>query len=1633
MSKKLLIAVLTLGLLFAYCGAVLGSDSNPSIQDRISFSSRNHQLQTLTPTPVHQASLSRPPDEIPIASAGALFPPPYYCDFVDYSGGDYAYAFSIPNGSGFDYYNMRFTAATGYSCTVSTAYVGLYPDFFEGAPDLIVKVWDDDGFGLPGTELASVTVPNGDLPTSAGYASADLTSFNLVFENEQNFYVGISTTDQVNTLLAFLGDDGTHGFGRSGIWYDGAFYNRADEGMADYNFLIGIDECCADIPYSSCSRVEYDCGASGYFTQPSIYGTDYYSTHFPVGGADTLLAVGVGTYAAGTVGAPDLDVYVTGADAGFPDMTNIIYQTTIANASITWYPSMNHVAMPGSGIVLPAGGDIFVVGQAVLNDPADALAFLMDDGSCGAASSSMQFGGDWYMNIDVFGEDLNWVMYADICKDEFSECSRIVNYCDPYYLYSMPSSSGSGRIAGYEKLEPVGLGCRLQDVRIATDNPGWYGYPWGYNYSADLEIREDDGGAPGALIASTTIANTDLVEYPDFNTWDVASLNILFDSPVWVGIKTNAPDPYVAGAPDFFLIGDDDGCGGNNAYVYYDDGTWVDYSGSNFIIDGFACCIPPPERDCALNQPDPNWPTAAHDFRRSSASFNSVGNARCDQALAWSYTDATGFYYNRPVIYDNIVLGAWSGTSAGVLRALNIADGSILWTKTGLADAIAGSFRISPTVKDGFVYYGGGTAKGFSKADVYTGATVWSRGPVTANTLGGNTVFTTSVILDCGGTEVIFLTTENGLVYALDAATGLEYTGWTVNPIAVDGNPTVTLSSNGIDVLYVATDGTLGSGGNGSVYAIDACTGAVNWIIGAADLSGLTITGAADPQEEFYGPLAVDEDGTIFAQTGCWGDETSATPSGVAYRFSPTGSVIWAKGSRLAYFDGVVLDANNAYFTTLRYWTSESNITTCLKKTTGSKIWDSDPFFNGSNYVEGALSCEPLAPDKLFVGNRNSQFLVMNTDDGTIEFEYNYVGASSPNGCGVAIDPTHVIMTTRSGDMFCMTNQIDRPRLRLLKFDELQPVPFFSPNGYIVTFDDVFMNNGCVNLTGTLSADETAPAAYAYSVDPERISRMSTAASSLVDNTYESVAKHLVKAQKVDESELNPDFTTSAYAKDSYSKTAAYAPPAWLNAITVPAFDLAPGEAFSVTYDVNGPLVTRGPHRAYVTIASNDTYFLNSPDAPVVQLGVLGGCLQSDDVMYFGVGDANQAPVFNTGELGNQNGSALWTFDGEDNRYWQGGLFFAAEGDDGHRVAWTTDSWHGGDPPDFWNSLLPDPNCFDLCEPYVTPDPIVLGAISHDGGLTYDDVYGYATAVAYIDSVINFDCYGTGWDWSNVECPYDNALTIGLKVDQFMYGAIDEPALANVVIFRHDITNRNASPIVNVGMGVFNDFDLDGSLNGYDLFLFDANYSISWGAPSSAAYDYTNGVVYGDGKIPMDIDPMLGATTIDANQAMWQTDNIFLDSIYYYLANVRGQTAQAGIDMTFPSTTESDDRDQWAGYMFRDFAANETYSMGTYMFGYANADVTDNAFWQNLAKTVNQFAGFNRGDINNDGMVNLADVVALWNMVNAGGPGPLFQHLADVNASGGAPDNADVLYLANYYFCSGPAPVGDWTLPNICP
>jgi hypothetical protein len=61
------------------------------------------------------------------------------------------------------------------------------------------------------------------------------------------------------------------------------------------------------------------------------------------------------------------------------------------------------------------------------------------------------------------------------------------------------------------------------------------------------------------------------------------------------------------------------------------------------------------------------------------------------------------------------------------------------------------------------------------------------------------------------------------------------------------------------------------------------------------------------------------------------------------------------------------------------------------------------------------------------------------------------------------------------------------------------------------------------------------------------------------------------------------------------------------------------------------------------------------------------------------------------------------------------------------------------------------------------------------------------------------------------------------------------------------------------------------------------------------------------------------------------------------------------------------------------------------------------------------------GDANGDGMINSADVVYLINYLFVGGPAPLPMEAGDANCDGSI-NSADVVYLINYLFVSGPPP-----------
>ncbi|MDD4051443.1 MAG: PQQ-binding-like beta-propeller repeat protein, partial [candidate division Zixibacteria bacterium] len=1500
------------------------------------------------------------------------------------------------------------------------AYVAVYPDAFVGTPDMEILVWDDDGFGDPGTLRATVTIPYASLPTSLAYAVADLTSFGLVYSNGEEYHIGVNCpTAGDGDTLAILSDDATSATGRHSFYIPsfGGWYTWT----TDYGFTIASEFCAADIPYSECYTREYNCDPWYVWNLPDDYGDDYFNMRFSVGGPETLKTVSVAFYDAGDQSG-DVDIFVWGSSAGFPDLSNVLYQTTVAFADIVYYPDYVTLDLSAENIVLR---DDFHIGWSP-NDVTGGLTYgLSDDASCGTIRSSEYFSGAWGTMLNDWSADVNFVIKADLCKDEFSTCMSFENICLIAGYNSVPNGTPDGagniRTGIYEGYDSWGIGCRLETIYFGFYFPE--SVPTLYTTNTDVKICASDGltwnglpGAPGTLLGTVTLTPADYVAYPAMTEVDVASMNIRFDDRIWVGALSQSPD----GTHGFALLVDDGTCGGPGRAIWWDDNT-SSFSASNNFIDIDVCCTPPLERTCT---PGEDWPTAMHDYRRTGASFNSTGDARCKQSTLWWVNDVNGMNSNRPTIYDGKVIVCFNNHIA----VYDVNTGAVLWTLSGLP-YINATFRNSVTVQDGYVYFGGGNLPAFTKADVNTGAVAWVR-TITTTPLTGNTQYTNSVILNIDGADAIFFQTEDGKLQALDCATGANLAGY---PVQLNGVGTETISSNGVDVIYMATDGAYGTG-YGSIYAIDAATGAINWQLNEADLAGHSIDGddGTFTKEVFRGPIAVDDDGALYVMSSFsteGGDGSGyAAPSGARYRISPNGTIVWAtaggwQGTTSTYngYEGPILDASNVYFHALGYWTSETSLL-ARDKLKGKLVWTYDGFYPSTTYMDGALSCEPLVPDVLYAGNTYGNFFAVNADNGTTLFGYQYYSTGSYRSCGISIDPSHVVFTNRIGDVFVMNEQVDRPRLVILKTDELQAVPFFSPLHYSVTFDDVFMNNGCADLTGDLTADEAASAMVVTSVNPTRIERMAAAADQMVENSYPTMVRHL-QPRDLDR------FDESGYSKDTYSNTAAYAPPAWLWSITNPTFAVPDGGTYSITYDVNGPLITRGPHYCYVTIASNDQYYLNVPGGnPAVQLGVLGGCLESSLEMAFGTSDQNVAPVMSTSETGSQE-VALFRFDEDTTRYWQGGLVYGVSQ---HRMAFNFEGWSSSDPVNLWNLTLPDINCFNTCTPNLTSTPQTLGAMSHDGGATYDPIQGYIGTARYIDSLLDMNCYGGGWDWYATDCPFSNDSTIGLAVDQFMYGVTGEPLLNNVVIYRLNVTERNGRAMPGVYFGALQDFDLDGTYNGYDVAKFDAAHSISYGSP---CYGVTMGdhTVAGMGKIPMDVDPMLGVRTLDAQQAMWN-DGITLDSMYFYMTSQPGQTWSLGVDPNFPCAVASgsDDREFFYSFVSHDFAANETWSFGVYMFDFPHGDINNATFFTDFAVLVNQFAGFGRGDINGDGSTNLVDVVALYNLVNASGNGPKFQHLADVNNDGGV-DNADVLYMANYWFCAGPAPVGSWVLPIPCP
>ncbi len=179
------------------------------------------------------------------------YSPDSICDLIYYSS-DADYYWLTPDENGTELYGMGFTPTVPWTipatqCYLATVYVALYPPAFVGEPDMEIVVAEDNGAGLPGIELGSVTIPYADLLTELMYYAVDVTHLNIVLDLGYAFHVNIAAAGQPDAALALVSDGGDAGVGRSTCFYDGQWMPFSAVVGSDYNFLISA-ECCYLLP-----------------------------------------------------------------------------------------------------------------------------------------------------------------------------------------------------------------------------------------------------------------------------------------------------------------------------------------------------------------------------------------------------------------------------------------------------------------------------------------------------------------------------------------------------------------------------------------------------------------------------------------------------------------------------------------------------------------------------------------------------------------------------------------------------------------------------------------------------------------------------------------------------------------------------------------------------------------------------------------------------------------------------------------------------------------------------------------------------------------------------------------------------------------------------------------------------------------------------------------------------------------------------------------------------------------------------------------------------------------------------------------------------------------------------------------
>lgn len=1690
MFKRLIIAVLALGLILAFSGTAIsgiGHQNDPSSQynpvnpnhPRSSQVVNHHQLRTVQ-IPANRLGNNL----IQSVPSGTQAPShAHQGTYTSYNNGTPAFYWRLPdNVSGAPYEitlpSVRFATAHGQTTTLHTASVLVYRTQVKGNPGMRVYLYNDNGFGFPGAKLDSVTFPQGSFSgTGLAWADADFSARGWVFENGAQYHYGITAiTDSPDDSLAFVSDNGTNHsaalYNHNNAYLSGTGYNYpvaySDiwNNPVDYGFFIESEAATAQTPLDDCHTQNWDNGPATIWAAPDgLYGDSAYSERFTASGPETLESVDFYVYHA----SPDPELggsYAFGnntvrvkvyADNGFGKPGTLLATVLKGPGTYPAFPTpTNAVFAP---LVLP-NGDFHVALSTNAVQGVDCEVFIGDDGSTGANRSNSAWNpGTWTDMNTGWGADYEFSIYANLCHDPYGTCTTTVPYTFVSNIQANPGPNDEEMYA-QQFSASGGPSCEIRTVSFTF---GW-GAPADagraakmYKTNTEIRVYSDAGGTPGSVLGTITLTPADYAAmgnvgytgstYLFSGSVDFGPLHVALAGPYWIAIHSNSSirDSGIRVACSF-SAGSGAGYVGQGMLFSPLYGGWYAYSdfyagppaadAATDIVSS-SCCTAFSERTCSGTS---DWPRWSGNDASDGTSQVALSDSWCDLNRIWSYSEFNALAATvsgvGPIIYEGKVVANFFDR----YEELDITTGANIHTWGPGGTGITGGFTIGTQLAgSGAIYVvggvktlfiGGGTNNNLIAINWNTGNTIWgvAVGPNQGPVRGG-----AFMVLTQGGTPVLYYTTNSGNTVARNALTGALYAPYGgTGIVALNGNSSeVTGANDGTDVYYSTNPA---APLNGSIYRINAANGTIVWSLAAGNLKGtVAYPSSSVTREIFNAGVSVDASNVYAISQIAAG---SFPADGVYYKLnSGTGAVVGFSAAEGGLRQPPIIDQNHVYVMSSSSWGGGSfgngTVSTvfAFSKSFSSIDWVAlHPESAAQRARAGALSCEPGGvDDKLYVVTDRGWLFVYNTSDGDEIFQRRWEDLAgggtntAPRGIAIGNGP-YVTITSRNQYMMTLTKGADRPRLELQTFNPSSPADFGTNPAFPLNLGPIITNTGCTPLhIGTVTADANPFVARipAFSIktggETQAMSRAGNIANLITQSSFS--VKGVTPAGETDQDNL----TVSNLENRDQRNRAASAPPAFLVSVAHPASGdvVNPGDTMDLQIVIDQNQISRGPQSAYVQVASDDPdYFLNDPSkSPQFKLTLIGGCVLDTAGLQFGIGSANLQLVWNSGRIGDGElpGAYAFLIDGAGTTYYQGSYVYAMSQ---RRWAVSTKEWFSNVTGELV-SLQADPNwCDTSCKPLLT-SPYNVGSISTTG-LVYTPISANMVCRSYLDSVQNF-FNGSTWDVQAYEAgPFDNDSTIGLYVRSHVVGAVNEPTLANVTVDIMTLTERNGRAVPNWFMGSMNDYDLGSDTSGLD-------------ASISTAYDFHKtgaAGIWGQIKLPFgcgqtgirNIRGLGGAQAFFAGSGVGL--NAYFDSTYQFMqapqSTVSSQAAPNGSDYENHIT-----------YVSHSFTPSESYTYAVAFFGFPNGSntgtTTSNAPSEvkDLARQVNKWTGWGRGDVNNDNVVNLADIVYLAGYVNFSGPGPIpFLHLGDVDASGGNPNQADVTYLINYYFNCGPCPNG---------